>query len=314
MLVGTRRWSRQAAKDSQSSREGTYRDGKFDVVYCMVSDLYHTYHINHISSYMIWFNCPNLSRHSRTSGRATGQMQVICGRRNFVHASAVPKLRRCDFERFAEVCRLKSIHRYIQVYSWVYSCHHSTFEGWHVFHGLRRLPEMVLASSCVGVHCIFWVMVEFSPRHDIQQFSQIEFSHTSRFERCTICKVQSDGWHKAAAASTLLKACLVDPTMIKTGRCGCLHPCLAVEPHQAKAEFDKFKDSFYSLCNTMAQPFSTVGWRLRVTATWVADELKDTAQRCEKHQRETSWGSRTEIQFYSKCINQYFSITVSTGA
>lgn len=75
------------------------------VVYCMVSDLYHTYHINHISPYMIWFNCPNLSRH-RTSGRATGQMQVICGRRNFVHASAVPKLQRCDFE-FAEVWRKK---------------------------------------------------------------------------------------------------------------------------------------------------------------------------------------------------------------
>lgn len=78
---------------------------------------------------MIWFNCPNLSRHSRTSGRATGQMQVICGRRNFVHASAVPKLQRCDFERFAEVCRFKSIHRYSSLFMSLFM---SSFHFWRM--------------------------------------------------------------------------------------------------------------------------------------------------------------------------------------
>lgn len=153
---------------------------------------------------------------------------------------------------------------------------------------------MVLASSCVGVRCIFWVMVEFSSRHDIQQFSQIEFSHTSRFDRCTICKVQSDGWHKAAAASTLLKAQTTRASLPlpqhhdQNWQVRMPTPLPGSGTAPSKGRVCKFKDSFYSLCNTMAQPFSTVGWRLRVTATWVADELKDTAQRCEKHQRETS--------------------------
>lgn len=262
MLVGTRRWSRQAAKDSQSSREGTYRDGKFDVVYCMVSDLYHTCHVNHISSYMIWFNCPNLSRHSRTSGRATGQMQVICGRRNFVHASAVPKLQRCDFERFAEVCRFKSIHRYSSLFMSLFM---SSFHFWRMacfswatetsWNGL----SLKLCWSALHFLGHGWVLIQarYSAIQPIQP----------HFKVWTLHHLQSPEWWLAQGCCRFNIAqslscwsflccemncknpdleqhelhCPYHNTMIKTCRCGCLHPCLAVEPHQAKAEFANSK-------------------------------------------------------------------------